>query len=85
MSAIRLVAGPATDDGKPAEFTEAAAQYLKSAREKETSTLQYDWFLDADHPECLVAPGAQVAASTAELRAATRALGATIYSPPQST
>ena len=27
---------------------------MKSVKEKDTGTLQYDWFLDADQTECVV-------------------------------
>jgi quinol monooxygenase YgiN len=38
--------------GKIKEFKEAAADYIKHVRKKDTGTLQADWFLSSDGTEC---------------------------------
>ena len=40
--------------GKLEEFKTIAAVCMKSVREKDTGTLQYDWFFNEDHSECKV-------------------------------
>jgi quinol monooxygenase YgiN len=40
--------------GKLQEFKAAAQLCLKSVREKDKGTLQYDWFLNDDETECFV-------------------------------
>jgi len=38
----------------PAKFRALAADCLRSVREKDTGTRQYDWFLSEDGKECVV-------------------------------
>jgi quinol monooxygenase YgiN len=41
-------------EGKLEGFKEQAAEMMRQAREKDTGTLAYDWFLSADGTECEV-------------------------------
>ena len=41
-------------DGELAGFREQAAEMMRLTREKDTKTLRYDWFLNADGTECEV-------------------------------
>ena len=41
-------------DGKLAEFKKVAAQCLESVKEKDTGTLQYDWYYSKDQTKCVV-------------------------------
>jgi quinol monooxygenase YgiN len=54
MSAIQVTARMKIHDGKLAEFKEAAELCMKSVRENDSGTLQYDWFLNKDETECVV-------------------------------
>jgi len=40
--------------GKLHDFKSIAAQCVESARTKDSGTLQYDWFFNADETECVV-------------------------------
>ena len=44
-------------EGVLAGFKEQAAEMMRLAREKDTKTLRYDWFLSADGTECEVREG----------------------------
>jgi len=54
MSALQVTARLTIHDGKLAEFKEVAAACMQSVREKDSGTLQYDWFLNPDGTECVV-------------------------------
>lgn len=54
MSQIQVDATVKIHSGKLEEFKQAAAQCLALVKEKDTDTLQYDWFLNADQNECIV-------------------------------
>jgi quinol monooxygenase YgiN len=54
MKAIQLTARAAIHEGKLEEFKVLAAQCMRTVREKESSTLQYDWFLNEAQTECVV-------------------------------
>jgi quinol monooxygenase YgiN len=54
MSALQVTARLKIHEGKLAEFKEVAAQCMQSVREKDSGTLQYDWFFNADETECVV-------------------------------
>jgi len=54
MSALQVTARLTIHEGKLAEFKEVAAACMESVREKDTGTLQYDWFFNADETECVV-------------------------------
>jgi quinol monooxygenase YgiN len=41
-------------DGELAGFKEQAAEMMRLTRKKDTKTLRYDWFLNADGAECEV-------------------------------
>ena len=44
-------------DGEMQGFKRQAAEVMREAREKDTKTLRYDWFLSADGTECEVREG----------------------------
>jgi len=44
-------------DGELAGFKQQAAEVMRLARELDTNTLRYDWFIDADQTECEVREG----------------------------
>ena len=48
MSKIQVTAKIKIPRGKIIEFKEAAADYIKQLKEKDTRTLQTDWFLSSD-------------------------------------
>ena len=52
MSKIQVSAKIKIPRGKIIEFKEAAAEYIKQVKEKDTGTLQADWFLSSDGTEC---------------------------------
>lgn len=52
MSKIQVSAKIKIPRGKIIEFKEAAADYIKQVKEKDTGTLQADWFLSSDGNEC---------------------------------
>lgn len=54
MSELQLTARFTIHDGKLDEFKELASQYMKVVREKDSGTLQYDWFLNDARTECVV-------------------------------
>jgi hypothetical protein len=41
-------------DGRLDEFKGLVSQCIKVVREKDSGTLQYDWFLNADGTECVL-------------------------------
>ena len=52
MSKIQVSAKFRIPKGMLEEFKEYAAECLKQVKEKESETLQYDWFLNSDRTEC---------------------------------
>jgi quinol monooxygenase YgiN len=54
MSKIQVTARLRIHDGKLEEFEDAAVKCMESVRAKDTGTLQYDWFFNADGSECVV-------------------------------
>ena len=54
MSELQVIARLKIHAGKIAEFKEVAKLCMTSVREKDTGTLQYDWFINADESECVV-------------------------------
>jgi len=54
MDAIQLTARGAIHEGKLEEFKGLAAQCMRSVRERDSGTLQYDWFFNDTHTECVV-------------------------------
>lgn len=54
MSELQLTARFTIHDGKLDEFKSLARQCMEVVREKDTGTLQYDWFINAEGTECVV-------------------------------
>src|SRR5258708_37832237 len=54
MNAIQVIARAAIRDGKLEEFKVLAAQCMRTVREQDSGTLQYDWFLNEAQTECVV-------------------------------
>jgi len=54
VSELQMTARFRIHDGKLDEFKSLAMRCMQVVREKDTGTLQYDWFLDADGRECVV-------------------------------
>jgi len=54
MSALQVTARLTIHDGKLTEFKDVAARCMQIVREKDTGTLQYDWFFNDDETECVV-------------------------------
>ena len=54
MSALQVTARLTIREGRLADFKEVAARCMQSVREKDTGTLQYDWFFNDDETECVV-------------------------------
>ncbi len=54
MSALQVTARLRIHQGKLDEFEEVAAQCMRSVRERDSGTLQYDWFFNADKTQCVV-------------------------------
>jgi quinol monooxygenase YgiN len=54
MSQLQVTARLAIHDGKLEEFKQVAAECMRSVREKDSGTLQYDWFFNHDETECVV-------------------------------
>ena len=52
MSKIQVSAKIKIPSGRIIEFKEAAADYVNQVKEKDTGTLQADWFLSSDGTEC---------------------------------
>ena len=53
MSEIQGIARQKINPGKLDEFKRLAAECMRVAREKDTGTLQYDFYLNADETECI--------------------------------
>lgn len=54
MNKIQVTARAAIHEGKLDEFKALAAECMRTVREKDSGTLQYDWFLNAAQTECVV-------------------------------
>jgi len=54
MSEMQISARFTIHDGKLAEFRALAEQCMQSVREKDSGTLQYDWFFNDGETECVV-------------------------------
>jgi len=54
MSELQITARFRIHDGHVEHFKTAATACMKSVREKDSGTLQYDWFFNDDHSECVV-------------------------------
>jgi quinol monooxygenase YgiN len=54
MSELQVTARLTIHEGKLDEFRDVAAKCMQSVREKDSGTLQYDWFFNEDHTECVV-------------------------------
>ncbi len=54
MSAPQVTARLKIHEGKLAEFKDVTARCMQIVREKDSGTLQYDWFFNADETECVV-------------------------------
>ena len=52
MSKIQLSAKMKVHGGMLEGFKSQAAECIKQVKEKDTGTLQYDWFLSEDNSEC---------------------------------
>jgi quinol monooxygenase YgiN len=49
MDAIQVTARLTIHEGKLEEFKELAAQCMRSVRERDSGTAQYDWFFGDNH------------------------------------
>lgn len=54
MNELQITTRFAIHDGKLGEFKSLASRCLEVVREKDSGTLQYDWFLNADGTECVL-------------------------------
>ncbi len=54
MKELQVTASCKIHDGKLDAFKLVAQECLKSVREKDDGTLQYDWFFNEDQTECVV-------------------------------
>ena len=54
MNGLQLTVRLQIHDGKFDEFKEIAGQCVKSVRDNDYGTLQYDWFISEDKTECIV-------------------------------
>ena len=54
MNEIQVTARFTIHEGKLDDFKAVAAACLQSVREKDTGTLQYDWFFNEDQTVCMV-------------------------------
>lgn len=54
MDAIQVTARLTIHEGKLEGFKQLAAQCMRSVRERDSGTLQYDWFFNDSYTECVV-------------------------------
>ena len=54
VSELQLTARFSIHEGKLEEFKSLARQCMEVVRTKDSGTLQYDWFFNADGTECVV-------------------------------
>ncbi len=52
MSKLEVSARMTIRKGKLVGFKQQAAECIRQAKEKDTKTLRYDWFLSSDETEC---------------------------------
>ncbi len=52
ISKLQVSAVVKIPEGKLEDFKQLAAELIKLAREKDTGTLKYDWFISSDQTEC---------------------------------
>jgi quinol monooxygenase YgiN len=53
MSQLQVTARFTIHQGKLSEFKDVAEQCIELVRTKDTGTIQYDWFLNAEGTECV--------------------------------
>ncbi len=54
MTELQVTARCKIHDGQLVAFRKAAQECMKSVRERDEGTLQYDWFYNGDLTECVV-------------------------------
>jgi len=54
MNKIQLTARAVIHEGKLDEFKALAAECMRTVREKDSGTVQYDWFFNEAQTECVV-------------------------------
>lgn len=54
MDELQITARLKVHDGELARFRSLADACMDIVREQDTGTLQYDWFFDEEHNECVV-------------------------------
>lgn len=54
MSELQAIARLKIHEGKLEEFKALATRCMESVRTRDSGTLRYDWFFNADHSECVV-------------------------------
>lgn len=54
MNKLEVSARMTVRKGKLKGFKQQAAEIIRQTKEKDTKTLQYDWFLNSDQTECEV-------------------------------
>ena len=54
MDLIQVTARLTVHEGKLEQFKELAAQCMRLVRERDSGTVQYDWFFNDTHTECVV-------------------------------
>ena len=54
MDALQVTARLTIHEGKLEEFKNLAAECMRSVRDLDSGTLQYDWFLNHNETECVV-------------------------------
>jgi len=54
MDALQVTARLTIHVGKLDEFKKLAAQCMRVVRDRDSGTLQYDWFFNDDQTECVV-------------------------------
>lgn len=54
MSELQITARLKIHDGKLDQFKRLAKACVESTRAKDQGTLQYDWYFNEDHTECVV-------------------------------
>jgi len=54
MDSIQVTARLTIHQGKLEEFKQLATRCMQAVRERDSGTLQYDWFFNDTHTECVV-------------------------------
>ena len=57
MNAIQVTARGTIHEGKIEELKRLAAECMRTVREKDKGTVQYDWFINEAQTECVVREG----------------------------